>query len=115
MATTLTVQTTSRAGLSQAAHGTAADATGNNWKSNANEILRVFNGGGASITATLVFGPDAAVDGQMPTNKTVSIAAGDTVDIGPFPAYYQDATDKVNITWTGTMTSVKVMVLKLGS
>jgi len=111
MATALTKTTISRAGVDLAATATAADATGNNWTNTGGEILFLKNGGGSSITLTLAFGPGAVVDGQTPTNKTVTVAAGKEFLVGPFPvSIYNDTTNLMNVTYSG-VTTVTVALL----
>src|SRR5262245_2385259 len=111
MATALTKTTISRAGVDLVATATAADATGNNWTNTGGEFLFIKNGGGSSITLTLAVGPGAVVDGQTPTSKTVTVAAGKEFLVGPFPVtIYSDVNNLMNITYSG-VTSVTVAVL----
>lgn len=115
MATTLTVQTTSRAGISLTGLATAADVTGNNWTTNGSEVFVVTNGGGSPITVTLTFSPTALIDGQTAASRTVSVTNGTTFIIGPFPPqWYRDSGGKMNVTYSG-VTSVTVCVVAVGS
>ena len=111
MATTRSVSTITRASISLTALAAAADAAGDNFANTGNEFLYVNNGGGSSVTVTLV--AQATLDGQSVTNKTVAVAAGIARLIGPFPkAIYNDANDRMNITWSD-VTSVTVAAIKL--
>jgi hypothetical protein len=109
---TLTVQSTSRAGLDVA--GTAADAAGDEWANTGVEMILIKNGGGSGITVTLDF--KATPDGATVTDPTVSIGAGATKVIGPFPpAYYNDtSTGRAKATCSG-VTSVTIVAFKPGA
>jgi hypothetical protein len=50
--------------------------------------LRVTNGSASSVNVIEKFGPAAAVDGSMPPDKTVPIAAGATKWFGPWSGAY---------------------------
>ena len=105
----LTATTVSRAGVDVA--GAAADVAGDRWVNTGKEYVVIKNGGGGAITVTLDV--KATVDDAVVTDPTVSIGAGVTKIIGPFPTgIYNDDEDEMNITYSG-VTTVTVKVLKL--
>jgi hypothetical protein len=108
---TLTVQSTSRSGLDAA--GSAADALGDEWPNTGVEMVLIKNGGGSGITVTLDI--KSTVDGAAVTDPTVSIGAGVTKLIGPFPPpYYNDSTtNRAKVSYSG-VTSVTVLAFKPG-
>lgn len=111
MATTRSVNTISRAGISLTGLAAAADAAGDNFANTGNEFLYVNNGSGSSVTVTLV--AQQTVDGQALTNKTVAVAAGVAKLIGPFPkGIYNDTNDRMNVTWSSA-TDVTIAAIKL--
>ena len=72
----------------------------------------VKNGSGSSITLTLNYGTGGTIDGQTLANRTVTIVAGDTIIVGPFPTVlYQDSTGNVSVTYSA-VTSVTVLVIQ---
>lgn len=85
-----------------------------------NTILRITNGGGSSITATIAAGanPTRPADGQFPAmtlaNQAVSIAAGATKLIGPIPTAFNDSGGNVQITYSA-VTSVTVEAIDPGT
>lgn len=92
---------------------TAASAGGDSFPNTGKEFLVIKNGGAAAITVTLDI--QQTVDGQAVTDKTVSVAAGATVLIGPFPTgIYNDANGRVNITYS-SVTNVTVDVFSLSA
>ena len=106
---TLTVTTVTRAGVDVA--GVAADALGDEWPNTGQEFIEIKNGGGAGITATLDI--KSTVDGAAVTDPTVSIGAGATKIIGPFPTgiYNDSSTGRAKVTYSG-VTSVTIKALK---
>lgn len=109
---TLTVQTTARTGLDVA--GASADAAGDEWANTGEQVVLIKNGSGSGITVTLDF--KATPDGAVVTDPTVSIGAGATKVIGPFsPAYYNDSTTGRAKVTCSAVTSVTIIVFKLGS
>lgn len=107
---TLTVANVTRAGVDMA--GVAADVAGDEWTNTGQEFIEIKNGGASPITATLDI--KSTVDGAVVTDPTVSVAAGATKMIGPFPsAYYTDATTgRAKVTYSA-VTSVTIKVVKL--
>ena len=95
-AVALTVQDITRAGKSLDHDMVAATAThGNKFINDGRTVLRVKNGSGAPITATI--DNPAVVDGQAVADLVVSVAATgdgsglDYQDIGPFPPSFNQA------------------------
>jgi hypothetical protein len=82
MATLNVASTVTRAGVDTV--GSAADATGDEWANTGKEFVEVKNGSGAGITVTLNI--RALIDGAAAVNPTVSVGAGQTKIIGPFPS-----------------------------
>lgn len=73
--------------------------------------LRVKNGGGSAITATLAFPGNTSYGVANPAKQSSSIAAGAEVVIGPIPATAVDpSTGVASVTYSGT-TSVTVAVV----
>lgn len=114
MASALSITTVSRSGVDEAASLVAADAGGNYWNTTGVQWLAAKNGSGAPITISLTI--QQTVDGQTPPARTVSVPAGKTYYIGPFPSAYNDANApaRANVTYSG-VTSLTVGVFQLGS
>lgn len=105
----LTVTPVTRAGVDVA--GVAADVAGDEWANTGKEIVEVKNGSGVSITVTLDV--KATLDGNAVTDPTVTITAGQTKAIGPFPrGVFNDANDRAKITYSA-VTSVTTKVLQV--
>lgn len=115
-ATPLTPQITSRAGISLSALAVAADGSnGNSWVNTGVQTLVVINGGVSACVVTLVWGVGSTIDGQTPTERTVSVAGGATEEIGPFPQQiYNDVHGNANVTYS-QVTSVTVVVRQTGT
>lgn len=116
MATELTSQTTAAAGVLETA-ATAADATGNYFTNTGREFIRIINGGGSSITATIVTQGTYTVGAAAYAinDVAVSVTNGTTKICGPFDkALFNDANSRVQITYSG-VTSVTVKVYTLGT
>lgn len=95
----LTVQTVDRTGYDLAG-AVAASSGGDQWDNSGVEGLFVFNGGGGAITLTLDI--QQTVDGQLVTDRTISIGAGARFLAGPFPpGIYNDTNGRMNITYSG--------------
>ena len=115
--TTITVQTTGRActtiatgPLSLASKFTGATSLGDVWASSGKEMIAIKNASGAQITVTLqlALGVNASVDKQLPVNPFLAVAAGDTAIVGPFPAYYKDASGNITVTYS-SVTSISIV------
>jgi len=105
----LTVQTVSRSGLQPSL--AAAAGGGDSFANTGNEFVYISNGGGGSITLTIV--TQSTVDGQAVADRTVSVPAGESRFVGPFPtSHYNDANGRVQLTYSG-VTSVTVAICKL--
>ena len=103
-------------GLSFTNLAVAADAgLTEKWAGSGAEMLMINNGGGSAITLTENYGPGGTVDGQALPNRTFSVPAGATVVRGPYPpSLFNDSTGNMNIGWSA-VTSVKLMVFKMGN
>jgi hypothetical protein len=108
---TLPVTPISRAGLDVA--GVAADAAlSDEFPNTGFEFIEIKNGGGGTITVTLDIKP--TVDGAAIVDPTLTIAAGVTKIIGPFPpALYNDSTtQRAKVSYSG-VTTVTIKVFKI--
>lgn len=107
----LTVVDISRAGV--VADGAAAAGGGDKFANDGKTFALIKNGGGAPITVTLVTPATSDPEGLAITDKTVTINAGVTKAIGPFPkGIYDDADGNANLSYSG-VTSVTVIALRL--
>lgn len=108
---TLVTQAINRAGLVPAL--TAAAGGGDKFTPDNNTMLMVKNGGGSAVTVTVAT-PGTNAIGLNVDDVVVSVAAGATELIGPFPAnYFADPTDGLaHITYSG-VTSVTVGTLQV--
>lgn len=108
----LTVNVVSRSGLNLTDALAAAGASGDSWANTGTEVLAVRNASLASVTVTLAYA--ATFDGAAPANKTVSVGAGKTTLIGPFPqTLHNDANQRVSVTYSSS-TDVTVAAFRLG-
>lgn len=106
----LTVVDLVRAGIDMAS-AVAAAGGGDSFVNTGKEFLAVKNGSGGAITVTFV--TQVTVDGQPVADLAVSVPAGHTMDIGPFPpGYYNDGSGQVQVTYSG-VTSLTVMPVRL--
>lgn len=110
---TLTVTEVTRAGVIVTTL-TAAAAGGDQFPNTGRELVMFKNGDVAAKTVTLVTGAAGAdPDGLAITDKTIVVAAGDTVVMGPFPTgIYNDASGMMNLTYSA-VTSCTLKALKL--
>lgn len=116
MATELTVQTTTAAGILASA-AVAADATGNYFTNTGREWLSVTNGGGSSVTVTIVTQGTYNVQSTAYAiaDLAISVGASETKLAGPFDrTLFNDANSRVQITYSG-VTSVTVKATTLGT
>src|SRR6185436_953607 len=103
---TLTPANVSRSGVDTV--GAAATATtGDTWANTGAEIALVKNGSGSPINVTLDI--QGEVDGQGATDPVVSVGAGVTKAIGPFPPAIYGSTAKLTCS---SVTSVTIKILK---
>ena len=120
MATTnVAVTQLTRAGVSCLAAGwtAAASGDGNSFYNTGNEIVILDNAGAATdVVATFV--TPGTVDGLAIANQTYALAANDRLIVKPFPPSIYNATgatdtNKVTVTWAGTLTNAKMGVYAL--
>ena len=93
MATSLTVYATSSRVQRVIAGGSplevAGDVAGNRFLNTSPVVLVVRNSGGSDYTLTLI--PQQTVDALSAASRVLTITAGDTAALGPFPgAAYND-------------------------
>lgn len=106
----LTVNEITRSG--QAVSLVAAAAGGDTFPNTGGEFVIVKNGDASPTTVTLDI--KATLDGQPVTDRTVSVAAGAEVAIGPFPTnHYNDANQEVALTYS-KITALTVGAFKVG-
>ena len=98
---TLAVQSIIRAGLVQTY--AAATSGGDEFVNTGAEYVEIINGSAATIVVTI--DTPNTVDGLAIADRVISILAGETRKIGPFPtATYNDSAAKVQITYDGVTT-----------
>lgn len=108
---TLTVATAARTGVDLA--GVAATSGGDAFLNTGREVLIVTNGDSGSHTATIH--SQKTPDGLALTDRVITVAAGVTKAIGPFPVgLYNDTNNLAQITYSA-VTSVTVKVLKVAA
>lgn len=94
-------------------NGTAT--LGDKWLNTGNETLVVFNGGGEDCVVTVAFNAAAVFDGITVASRTVTVPAGDTMEIGPFPtAIFNDSSGYCTAT-CDQVDTVTICVRKNGS
>lgn len=108
---TLTVQEVTRAGTTLTA--AAAAGGGDKFLPSDRTWYRVINGGGGAITVTFVT-PGSVISDVPVSDVAVSVGAGVTKDIGPFPAdLFANPSDGLcDVTYSG-VTTVTVAAVKL--
>ena len=117
MATLPVATAVTSVGLDVTAPATAA-ALSQTFANNPGTFIVVKNGGGATIVATIVT-PQTVSDGSASplsvADRTVSIAAGKTFLIGPFPsAQYNDGNNEITVNFD-IITSVLLQVLRVNT
>ena len=116
-ATALTVFPSNHvSGLDYTANAEAADgANGNRFQNSGAQTLVVINAGASSCIVTKVYGPGAVFDGTTPSSPTVSVPAGHTMELGPFPpGLYNDANGFANFIFN-QVTGVSLLARILGT
>lgn len=109
---TLTVNEITRAGI-DAIPATAAAGGGDKFLNTGRECFILKNADASGKTVTLVTAATADPDGLAITDKTVTVGAGNSTIIGPFPTgIYNDVDGYMNLTYSA-VTSVTVKVFKL--
>lgn len=118
-AVALTVQEISRTGKAVQYPLVAATAThGNKFLNDGKTILRVKNGSGGDIVATI--DTPGSIDGQAINNLAVTIKATgngtglDFLDIGPFTSYFNQSDGYVWVVFDG-VTSLTVGAFRLAN
>jgi hypothetical protein len=116
--TALTPVTSAAAGAAIVAP-VAVDATnGNSFVNTGREMVEITNGGGSSITVTIVTNGTFNVNGVQyaVADVTVTIAAGASKVCGPFDKglFNDPTTGAVQMTWSSG-TSVTARVISLGT
>ena len=102
----LTPAVVTRTGVDVA--GTAAAGGGDSFANDGSQYFQVFNGGGSPITVTFI--TQCVVDGLAVADQTVTVNAGITKKVGPFPTgWYNDVNGLVQVTYSG-VTSVTAKV-----
>lgn len=105
----ITVQEVGRAGI--APSYVAAAGGGDTFANDGRTMLHIKNGGGGSITLTVV--TQATVDGKAVADDAISVPNGAERMVGPFPpAIYNDVNQQVALTYSG-VTSVTVAVVRV--
>lgn len=105
----LTPTPAARAGINLA--GVACSGGGDSFLNTGREVAVLVNASGSPITLTLV--TQDTVDGRAVADRTVSLAAGATVAVGPFPpGIYNDTGGYVQMTYSG-VTTLTVTVLQV--
>jgi len=101
---TLTVNAITRAGVAEAL--VAATGGGDAMACGPANYLKVVNGGGSSITVTLVVPASTTTSGETISNRVVTVPNGSNRLIGPIIAQlYQDPTTGLcTITYSGVTT-----------
>lgn len=109
---TLTATQVTRVGITQTL--AAAGAAGDQFANTGHEILVIKNGHGTD-PRTVSIAIQQTVDGQSAsTAKQVTITAGVTKVIGPFPrAIYNDANGFVQVTYSNSAANLTVQVLRV--
>ena len=105
---------TGRLGLNVGSLEVAADAgLSEKWANTGFEFLEVNNTSAGAITLTEVYNGNAVQDGVVTPNRTVSIAAGARMILGPFPTnLYNDSSNNMNITWSAAA-GMKLAVFRI--
>lgn len=89
----------------------AAAGGGDTFTGGARGVLRVKNGGGSPITATVVV-PGNTAYGQAQPDIALSVAAGTEGNFGPFDSGMVDGNGNVSVTYSG-VTSVTVAYVEV--
>jgi len=113
--TAITVQTTSRDGLT-ASYISGDSVNGHEFANYGQDVILIINnGGGSGINATFI--TPNTVDGNAIADKTVAVGAGVEMFIGPFRnSVYGSAANKTTVYFDlDSATSVTVAAIALGS
>ena len=106
----LTVNQITRDGV---LYAVVAAAAGDSFANDGRTLLVAYNNhGSAARTVSIDIQKD--VDDQDPPSRTVTLAAGQTKLIGPFPTgIYNDANGRVQLTYSDSAANTYVGVFKL--
>ena len=108
---TLTINEIDRDGTLYAV--VAAAATGDQFGNDGQTFVAVYNSHG-SADRTVSVDVQKDVDGQDPPDREITVGAGETRLIGPFPTgIYNDANGRVQITYSDSAADVYVGAFKL--
>lgn len=95
----ITVVPFARTGVDLATSGAAASADGDFFANTGKEVLAVTNASADPVDVTVE--STAEVDGQAVADLVITVAAGATKFIGPFPkGIYNDDDDNVNVSYS---------------
>lgn len=107
----LTVDTITRDGVLYAV--VAAAAAGDAFANDGRTLVALYNNH-VSADRTVSFDIQKDVDGQDPPSITVTVGAGETYLVGPFPTgIYNDANGRVQMTYSDSGANIYVGVFKL--
>ena len=91
----------------------AAAAAGDQFPNDGRTLLAVYNAHG-SASRTVSINIQQSVDDQDPPDRTVTVGAGETRLIGPFPTgIYNDANGRVQLTYSDSAANTFVGVFRL--
>lgn len=108
---TLTPATAVRTGLDIVGDAVAAATLGDTFVNTGRELLFIANGDVSDMTLTIV--TPVTLGGQAVADRTVTIPAGESRLIGPFPpGVYNNAAGGVDLTYSA-VTDLTVYVVKV--
>ena len=106
----LTVNSPARA--ANAVSNEAASAGGDAFANTGRELVLLTHTNGAGATETLTVAMQKTIDGEDVPDKTVSIGAGETHLLGPFPTgLYNDVDGKVQLSYSSE-TDLELLVIQ---
>jgi hypothetical protein len=89
---------------------TADTTNGNSWANNGRDFVYIYCGSG---TVHAHFHAPCLVDGHAIGDTVVDVEAGVGRVFGPFhPTVYNDANDLATVTYAGTLSDVRIKVLR---
>jgi hypothetical protein len=107
----LTVNQVTRDGVLYAV--VAAAAGGDSFVNDGRTLAAIYNSHG-SASRTVSFDIQKTVDGQDPPSITVTLTAGQTKLVGPFPTgIYNDANGRVQVTYSDSAVNTYIGAFKL--
>lgn len=91
----------------------AAAATGDSFANDGRTLVAAYNNHGTAFR-TVSIDIKKTVDEQNPASRTVTLAAGQTKLIGPFPTgIYNDANGRVSLSYSDSAANCYVGIFKL--